>query len=79
MNRYADRPLAELLEAVAAPQPAPGGGCAAAWACALAAGLVEMAATIGEAVDPESMRARGRRAAELRTAALTLAERDAQA
>ncbi len=39
------RPLAELLEDVAARTPAPGGGCSAAWSCALAASLVEMTAS----------------------------------
>jgi methenyltetrahydrofolate cyclohydrolase len=37
--------FAELLDRLAARTPAPGGGAAAAWACALAAGLVEMAAS----------------------------------
>jgi hypothetical protein len=40
----ADRPFAELLEHVADRTPAPGGGSSSAWACALAASLVEMAA-----------------------------------
>jgi methenyltetrahydrofolate cyclohydrolase len=44
MGGYADLPLRDLLDEVAAQRPAPGGGCAAAWACALSAGLVEMAA-----------------------------------
>jgi formiminotetrahydrofolate cyclodeaminase len=44
MSALADRPLSELLEEVAAERPAPGGGCSAAWACGLAAGLVEMSA-----------------------------------
>ena len=42
---FADRSLHDLLDAVAAQQPAPGGGCTAAWAGALSAGLVEMAAS----------------------------------
>ncbi|MGH2949557.1 MAG: cyclodeaminase/cyclohydrolase family protein, partial [Solirubrobacteraceae bacterium] len=57
--------LEELLEAVAERTPAPGGGAAAAWACALAASLAEMA---GE-----------ERAAPLRALALELAERDMRA
>ena len=44
MGGFADQPLHEVLDAVAAQRPAPGGGCSAAWAGALGAGLVEMAA-----------------------------------
>ncbi|MBA2636837.1 MAG: cyclodeaminase/cyclohydrolase family protein, partial [Solirubrobacterales bacterium] len=40
MTALVDRPLSELLDALAARTPAPGGGCAAAWGCAIAAGLV---------------------------------------
>lgn len=42
---FADQSLRDLLEAVAAQKPAPGGGCSAAWAGAFGAGLVEMAAS----------------------------------
>jgi methenyltetrahydrofolate cyclohydrolase len=42
---FADRSLHDLLDAVAAQQPAPGGGCTAAWAGAFGAALVEMAAS----------------------------------
>jgi methenyltetrahydrofolate cyclohydrolase len=42
---FADDTLSDLLDAVAAQRPAPGGGCAAAWAAAFGAGLVEMAAS----------------------------------
>jgi formiminotetrahydrofolate cyclodeaminase len=59
------RSLEELLEAVAAQTPAPGGGAAAAWGCALAASLVEMSTG-------------SERARALRVAALELAERDAR-
>ncbi|HEX2105394.1 MAG TPA: cyclodeaminase/cyclohydrolase family protein [Solirubrobacteraceae bacterium] len=45
MDQYADQTLHHLLDAVAAQQPAPGGGCTAAWSGALGAGLVEMAAS----------------------------------
>jgi formiminotetrahydrofolate cyclodeaminase len=45
MLALADRPFKDLLEDVAAERPAPGGGCSAAWTCALAAGLVEMSAS----------------------------------
>jgi methenyltetrahydrofolate cyclohydrolase len=44
VGAFADEPLHDLLDAVAAQRPAPGGGCSAAWASAFAAGLVEMAA-----------------------------------
>jgi formiminotetrahydrofolate cyclodeaminase len=45
---YADQPLGRFLELVASPQPAPGGGSAAAIGVALAAGLVAMAARFSE-------------------------------
>jgi methenyltetrahydrofolate cyclohydrolase len=45
LGAFADQPLHDLLDAVAAQRPAPGGGCSAAWAGAFAAGLVEMAAS----------------------------------
>lgn len=63
----------DLLDRLGARTPAPGGGAAAAWACALGAGLVEMAA--GFADDAES----AARARELRAQALGLAERDGEA
>jgi formiminotetrahydrofolate cyclodeaminase len=71
MNR-AD-PLADLLEAVAARTPAPGGGAAAGVACALAAALAAMGARFAERdADAE-------RADALRERALALAEGDAAA
>jgi formiminotetrahydrofolate cyclodeaminase len=45
MAAFADHTLHDLLDAVAAQRPAPGGGCSAAWAASLGAGLVEMAAS----------------------------------
>ncbi len=63
-------PLAEVLERVAAPTPAPGGGSSAALVCSLAAALVEMGAGFQDAPD------RGATAAQLRARALQLAERD---
>jgi methenyltetrahydrofolate cyclohydrolase len=42
---FADQSLHDLLDAVAAQQPAPGGGCSAAWAAAFSAALVEMSAS----------------------------------
>jgi formiminotetrahydrofolate cyclodeaminase len=63
----------EVLDSLAARTPAPGGGAAAAWACALAAGLVEMAASFAEDADTAA------RARELRTDVLALADRDGEA
>jgi methenyltetrahydrofolate cyclohydrolase len=57
---------------VAEATPAPGGGSSSAVTCALAAGLVEMAAGFGG----DELRDSGRRAAELRERALVLAARD---
>jgi len=45
LGAFADQSLHDLLEAVAAQRPAPGGGCTVAWAGAFGAGLVEMAAS----------------------------------
>jgi methenyltetrahydrofolate cyclohydrolase len=65
---HAERPFRELLGDLAARTPAPGGGSAAAWATALAAGLVEMAAEFAGDT------AKAERAAALRARALELAE-----
>lgn len=70
MPDAADRPLRALLDEVAARSPAPGGGSVAAWTCAFAAGLVEMASRFA-GDEPATARA-----AELRAQALALAERD---
>jgi formiminotetrahydrofolate cyclodeaminase len=77
----ADRSLHELLDEVAAQTPAPGGGCATAWACALGASLVEMAASfaLGRAnrgEGEERLRVVGARASGLRLEALALGERE---
>jgi formiminotetrahydrofolate cyclodeaminase len=69
MAALAEQRLADVLDAVAAPTPAPGGGSSAGIACALAAALVEMAAGIGDAAGVDSARA-------LRARALELAERE---
>jgi formiminotetrahydrofolate cyclodeaminase len=80
----ADRSLYELLDQVAGAHPAPGGGYAAAVACALGAGLVEMAAALsigrgaGHGRDARMVRARAE-AADLRARLLALAERDLEA
>jgi formiminotetrahydrofolate cyclodeaminase len=44
LDPFADQSLRDVLDAVAAQRPAPGGGCSAAWSAAFAASLVEMAA-----------------------------------
>jgi formiminotetrahydrofolate cyclodeaminase len=77
----AGRALERLLEDVAAATPAPGGGCATAWTCALAGSLVEMTAafTIRRpdlADRHERMEEIVARARSLRTAALELGERE---
>jgi methenyltetrahydrofolate cyclohydrolase len=73
--------LEETLDRLASESPAPGAGATAAWCCALSAALVEMVARVvlarGER-SPEFERRRDR-AAELRAAALRLAEEDAAA
>ncbi len=61
MDHSAERPLAELLSEVASHTPAPGGGSAAAWAGALGAALVEMAAAYA-GDDEAASRARALRA-----------------
>ena len=79
MTGLADRPLAALLDVVAAPDPAPGGGSSSAIATALAAALLEMSASIERAREqpPEEVGAEvPARAAELRAEALELADRD---
>ena len=72
MDRFDDRPLRALLEELAARSPAPSGGAAAGWGCAIGAGVVEMAAAFGE-LDDVATEAR-----ELRARALDLAGRDGE-
>jgi formiminotetrahydrofolate cyclodeaminase len=66
----AERPLAALLADLAARTPAPGGGCACAWAGALAAALGEMVA--GFAGDAQAVA----RARALRSELLAAGERE---
>jgi formiminotetrahydrofolate cyclodeaminase len=73
MTELVDRPLRRLLADVAAPTPAPGGGCSLAWACALAAGLVEMSAAIAGAQQLADQ------AQQLRADAVTLGEQELDA
>jgi methenyltetrahydrofolate cyclohydrolase len=69
LSGFSEQPLHELLDSIAARTPAPGGGSTAACATALAAALVQMAAGFAEGeVEPF------KRAGQLRTRALELAE-----
>src|SRR3954463_1426156 len=81
MDALADRSLGQLLEQVAAESPSPGGGSSCALACAIAAGLAEMAAAFTLARDEYAerharMAALRARARELRAEALALAEEE---
>ena len=81
MSALADRSLGQLLDQVAAESPSPGGGSSCGLTCALAAGLVEMAASFTlaraeYAERHERMAALRGRAGELRAEALELAERE---
>src|ERR671930_734732 len=78
MEDFLELPVRELLNRVAAPEPAPGGGSVLALTAALAAGILTMAArasgrewaeAAGAAAQAESLRAR----------AAPLVTRDAQA
>jgi formiminotetrahydrofolate cyclodeaminase len=73
---YLSATLAQFLDRLAARTPAPGGGSVAAVTCAMAAGLVEMAAAFdsGGALDGV-----GERAHELRGQAAGLADADGAA
>jgi methenyltetrahydrofolate cyclohydrolase len=71
MAALAEQRLADLLDAVAEPTPAPGGGSSIGIACALAAAPVEMAAGISDAV-ADAVRARALRARALELAELEL-------
>jgi len=81
---FADQSLHDVLDAVAAQRPAPGGGSSAAWAGAFGAGLVEMAASFTLArpkyagVHHRMGDVRGE-AKTLRRRLLALAEADAEA
>jgi methenyltetrahydrofolate cyclohydrolase len=83
MEAYADRTLHDLLDAVAAQRPAPGGGCSAAWAASFGAGLVEMTASFTLArpryagVHQRMLDVR-RDATQLRRRLVELAEQDAE-
>lgn len=72
-----DEPLALFLGRVASAEPVPGAGAVAAVACAMAAGLVAMAARFSREW-PDAEEALGR-AEQLRAAAAPLARLDAEA
>ncbi|MGH3318633.1 MAG: cyclodeaminase/cyclohydrolase family protein [Streptosporangiaceae bacterium] len=78
MTSYLDSTVGEFLDAVAAREPAPGGGCVAAVVTAMAAGLVAMAARYSEGRLGDAADVAGR-ADELRAAAGPLADADADA
>jgi len=76
---FADHSVAESLDRIAAREPAPGGGSAAAWTAAIAGALVQMAAAFAlsrAGADHDRLSAVAARAAELRAGELELAERD---
>ena len=82
MTPFADHPLAEIVEAVAARDPTPGAGPSLAWTCALAAALVEMVSAVTLRQDPDSpetIEGRRERARALRLTSLSLADLDAAA
>jgi formiminotetrahydrofolate cyclodeaminase len=77
--RFAEATVEHFLTALAADEPAPSGGAAAALACASAAALVEMAASLTPPDGPVPVAAVRERAAVIRSAATRLADDDAAA
>jgi formiminotetrahydrofolate cyclodeaminase len=77
--RFAEATVERFLEALAADRPAPSGGAAAALACAFAAALVEMAASLTASKGRLPVAAVRERAAAIRSAATRLADDDAAA
>lgn len=75
---FLEASLGRFLDLVAADQPAPGGGAAAAVTAALAAGLVGMAARFSHSQLPEAAD-RAERADRMRTEVAGLGQRDAEA
>jgi methenyltetrahydrofolate cyclohydrolase len=73
---YLSVTLAQFLDRLAARTPAPGGGSVAAVTCAMAAGLVEMAAAFDPGATLDGV---GERARELRGRAAALADADGAA
>ncbi len=84
MSSFGDQTIEGFAALVAQAEPAPGGGACAAVTCALAAALVEMAASFTlarpEVADRHVRMAEiAQRAAQIRPHALALADRDAAA
>ena len=77
--RFADATVERFLTALAAAEPAPSGGAAAALTCAFAAALVEMVASLTAPDGPLPLSAMRERAAAIRSAATRLADEDAAA
>ena len=75
---FLEASLGRFLDLVAAREPAPGGGAAAAVTAALAAGLVGMAARFSQSQLPDAAD-RVERADRLRTEVARLGQRDAEA
>lgn len=75
---FLEASLGRFLELVAADEPAPGGGAAAAVTAALAAGLVGMAARFSHSQLPDAP-ARAERADRMRIEVAGLGQRDAEA
>ncbi|MPY81645.1 MAG: formiminotransferase-cyclodeaminase, partial [Actinophytocola sp.] len=77
-SSYGDMGLDDFLRALAAREPAPGGGAVAGVAIAMSAGLVAMAARFSESTLDGSA-AVAQRAEQLQRRAMTLADEDARA
>jgi formiminotetrahydrofolate cyclodeaminase len=77
--RFAEATVERFLTALAAREPAPSGGAAAALACAFAAALVEMAASLTAPDGPLPVAAIRERAAAIRSTATRVADDDAAA
>ena len=69
---YLTATVADFLDDLAARTPAPGGGAAASVTCAMAAGLVEMAASFASATGLEHVRERAHELRAARVAPLAL-------
>jgi methenyltetrahydrofolate cyclohydrolase len=77
--RYAEATVERFLAALAAREPAPSGGAAAALACAFGAALVEMTASLTVPDGALPVAALRERAAAIRSTATRLADEDAAA
>lgn len=77
--RFAEATVERFLTSLAAREPAPSGGAAAALACAFAAALAEMAASLTSRDGSLPVAAMRERAAAIRSTAARLADDDATA